>query len=217
MTKISNRLKAIVKFVEKKDKIVDVGCDHGLLSIYLKENNLVSSIIASDINQNALNSAINNIKKRNLEIKTILSDGLSNIDMRLVNTVVISGMGTSTILHILEDDKKIKKINKMIIQSNNDHFILRKSLNIKGYYLVDEEYTFDKGKWYVTCYFLKDDKKNTDIELKYGYLNDDGYCRYLIEVEKKIFKKIPWTSFKDKINEYLKIRNLKKAISSVKR
>ncbi|MBQ2027700.1 MAG: hypothetical protein II214_07365 [Alistipes sp.] len=28
-----------------------------------------------------------------------------NIDMRLVNTVVISGMGTSTILHILEDDK----------------------------------------------------------------------------------------------------------------
>ena len=41
MTKISNRLKSIVKFVEKKDSVVDVGCDHGLLSIYLVENELV--------------------------------------------------------------------------------------------------------------------------------------------------------------------------------
>lgn len=217
MTKISNRLKAIVKFVEKKDKIVDVGCDHGLLSIYLIENNLVNSIIASDINQNALNSAINNIKKRNLDIKTVLSDGLVDIDTNKINTVVISGMGTSTILHILNDDKKLKKINKLILQSNNDHSILRKELNNKGYYLIDEENTFDKGKWYVTCCFVKQDKQNTDTEIKYGYLKNEQYNQYLVDYEKKIFKKIPWTSFKAKFNEYLKFRDLKKTISNIKR
>lgn len=217
MTKISNRLKAIVKFVEKKDKIVDVGCDHGLLSIYLIENNLVNSIIASDINQNALNSAINNIKKRNLDIKTVLSDGLVDIDTNKINTVVISGMGTSTILHILNDDKKLKKINKLILQSNNDHSILRKELNNKGYYLIDEENTFDKGKWYVTCCFVKQDKQNTDTEIKYGYLKNEQYNQYLVDYEKKIFKKIPWTSFKAKFNEYLKLRDLKKTISNIKR
>ena len=70
MNKLSDRLKAIVKFVDKKDNIVDVGCDHGYLSIYLIENKLVNKVIASDINQNALNSAINNIKKSKLNIET---------------------------------------------------------------------------------------------------------------------------------------------------
>lgn len=217
MTKISNRLKAIVKFVDKKDKIVDVGCDHGLLSIYLVENKLVNSVVASDINQNALNSAINNIKIRNLNIETILSDGLVNIDMSKINTVVISGMGTSTVLHILNDDKKIKNVKKLIIQSNNDHSILRRELNNKGYYLVDEENTFDKGKWYVTCCFVKQDKCNTTDEIKYGLLKNDKYIEYLIDYEKKIFKKIPWTSFKAKVNEYFKLRDLKKTISNYRK
>ena len=68
MNKLSNRLNAIAQFVDKKDSVVDVGCDHGYLSIYLKEVIKVKKIIASDINQNALNSAINNIKKCNLNI-----------------------------------------------------------------------------------------------------------------------------------------------------
>ena len=47
MNKLSNRLKAIVKFVDKKDSIVDVGCDHGYLSIYLIENKLVKKAVKS--------------------------------------------------------------------------------------------------------------------------------------------------------------------------
>ena len=213
MTKISNRLKAIVKFVEKKDKIVDVGCDHGLLSIYLIENKLVSKVIASDINQNALNSAINNIQKRNLKIETVLSDGIRDVNIKGINTLVISGMGTNTILHILSDDKKIQNINKLILQSNNDHELLRKELNNKGYYLENEEYTFDKGKWYVTCNFIKDEKRNTREEIKYGFLNNNEYMDYLLNTEKTIFKRIPWTSIKAKFNAYKKINDLKKAIS----
>ena len=54
MNKLSNRLNAIAQFVDKKDSVVDVGCDHGYLSIYLKEVVKVKKIIASDINQNAL-------------------------------------------------------------------------------------------------------------------------------------------------------------------
>ncbi|HAB65802.1 MAG TPA: SAM-dependent methyltransferase, partial [Firmicutes bacterium] len=119
MTKISKRLLAITSFIEKKDKAADIGCDHGLLSIYLKENNLIKNIIASDINQNALNNAIKNIEAKKLKIKTILSDGIKNINTDNLNTLIISGMGTSTILHILTIPTKLKNINKIIIQSNN--------------------------------------------------------------------------------------------------
>ena len=82
MNKLSNRLKAIVKFVDKKDSVVDVGCDHGLLSIYLVENKLCKKVIASDVNQNALNSAIKNINNRKLEIETVLSDGIDNVNLK---------------------------------------------------------------------------------------------------------------------------------------
>ena len=212
MTRISKRLKSLVQFVDKNDNIVDVGCDHGLLSIYLVENNLCKKVIASDVNQNALNSAINNIKSRNLNIKTVLSDGIDNVDLNDINTLVISGMGTSTILHILKDDKKLKKVKKLILQSNNDHDILREKLNNKGYYLSDEMVIFDKGKWYVTMLFIKSNKKNDGSTLKYGFLNNKEYNDYLINYRKMIFKKIPLFSVNAKFKAFKELLELKKAI-----
>lgn len=212
MTRISKRLKAITSYVAKDDKVVDVGCDHGLLSIYLIENNLVSKVIASDVNENALKNAISNIEKRNLHIKTVLSDGIEKIDLKDINTLIISGMGTSTILHILHDNKKLKKINKLIIQANNDYYILRKNLNEKGYYLKEESYTYDKNKWYVTSLFVKSDNKNTIDVLKYGFLNNEDYNDYLLKKNYEILKKIPFSSFKAKFNRFKEIRNIKKAI-----
>jgi len=216
VNKLSNRLKAIVKFVDKKDSIVDVGCDHGYLSIYLIENKLVKKVIASDINQNALNSAINNIKKSNLDIETVLSDGICDVNLKGINTLVISGMGTSTILHILSDSSKLKSINKLLLQSNNDHEILRRNLNSIGYYLEDESYTYDKGKWYVTCKLIKSNEKNTEDVIKYGLLNNYEYNEYLLKYEDNIIKKIPWTSFRAKIKAILKYKELKKTISKKK-
>ena len=212
MTKLSKRLNALALFVSKDDSVVDVGCDHGYLSIYLKENKLVKNVIASDINKNALNNAINNINKKKLNIKTILSDGLENINLKNINTLIISGMGTNTILHILSDNTKLNKINKLIIQSNNDYDILRKELNNKGYYLDKEEYTFDKNKWYVTCLFIKSDKKNTKEEIDYGYLNNKDYNEYLLEKEKQIYKKIPFTQIKIKLLKLKKIVKLNKIV-----
>ena len=216
MTKISERLKAIASFIEKKDCLVDVGCDHGLLSIYLVENNLAERVVASDINLNALNNAIDNIKKRNLKIDTILSDGINDVDMDGINTLVISGMGTSTILHVLSDDKKIKDVKKIIIQSNNDYELLRRKMNIKGFYLDDEVYTYERKKWYITCCFVKNDKKNTVKEIKYGFLNNNRYNNYLLDKEIKIFKKIPWSSFKVKFCKLFSIIKLKKTIYNKK-
>lgn len=215
MTKLSKRLNALALFVSKDDSVVDVGCDHGYLSIYLKENKLVKNVIASDINKNALNNAINNINKKKLNIKTILSDGLENINLKNINTLIISGMGTNTILHILSDNTKLNKINKLIIQSNNDYDILRKELNNKGYYLDKEEYTFDKNKWYVTCLFIKSDKKNTKEEIDYGYLNNKDYNEYLLKKEKQIYKKIPFTQIALKIKKKYKLNKLKRYMLKV--
>lgn len=213
MSKLSKRLESLALLVDKKDSIVDVGCDHGLLSIYLVENKLCKKVIASDVNQNALNSAIKNISLRKLDIETVLSDGIDSVNLKGINTLIISGMGTGTILHILKDDSKLTKINKLILQSNNDHSLLRKELNRKGYFLEKEVVLKDKGKWYVTMLFVKSDNRNTDKEIEYGFLNNSEYNEYLLNYYKKILKKIPLLSFKAKYNTYKIYIKLKKAIS----
>ena len=181
---------AITKYVDINDSLVDIGCDHGLLSIYLIEKNICQKVIASDINPNALQNAKNNIADRKLEIPTILSDGLSNIDVNGINTLIISGMGTKTIIHILNPNK-INNINKIILQSNNDYYLLRKELNEIGYYLEKEEETFEKDKWYITMLFQKSEKKNSPNILKYGYLNNKLYIDFLLKKDNEILKKVP--------------------------
>jgi len=211
VTNISKRLKSVVSFIDKDDSVVDVGCDHGLLSIYLVENKLVKEVIASDINQNALNSAIANIKARELEIPCVLSDGINDVSLDSVNTLVISGMGTSTIIHILSDKNKLKKIRKIITQSNNNHYELRSFMNEIGYYLKNENYTYDKGKWYVTSAFIKSGEKNEEMVLKYGLLNNEEYNDYLVSKYREIIEKIPTTSEdRDKLEKDLK--EIEKAI-----
>lgn len=197
---ISLKLKAIAFFIDKKDKVVDVGCDHAYLDIYLAKNNLCKNIIASDINENALNNAKKNIARYNLtkKIKCILSDGINEINTKDINTVVIAGMGTKTIKHIISNKEKFKNIEKIIISSNNDHYLLRKFMNKNHYYLEDEKIVFDKNHYYVISKYKHGKQKLNNKELMFGKykLENKNYYEYLFKENKKILEKIPFTKFK---------------------
>ena len=67
MIKLSKRLEAISSLVPINSNVIDIGCDHALLDIYLYQHKISKKIIASDINVNALNNAKENIKKNKLE------------------------------------------------------------------------------------------------------------------------------------------------------
>ena len=55
-----NRIEAIYSLIDLKDKVVDVGCDQAKLSIMLAKRNQPS--IASDISENVINKAKNDIR-----------------------------------------------------------------------------------------------------------------------------------------------------------
>ena len=138
MIKISERLKSISEFIEDNTNILDIGCDHGLLDIYLMQNKNNINITATEINKEALNNAIKNFKKNKLDnkIKTIHTNGLDNIDTTNINTIIIAGMGSHTIVGILyKNIKKLKNIDNLILQSNNDIDFLRKKITKIGYYI----------------------------------------------------------------------------------
>ena len=72
--------------------------------------------------------------------------------MPLNYTAVICGMGTATILSILNTDK-LCKIDKLIIQSNNDLYNLRKKICKKGFNIINEVIVKERGIYYIIIKF----------------------------------------------------------------
>ena len=184
MNKLSKRLEVVSTFIEDNSKIIDIGCDHGLLSIYLAGIYKNIKIIASDVNKNALSSAINNIKKYNLEdrIETRLGPGLDVVSPDEIDTVVISGMGSNTIVGILKYSKdKLVNVNNIVVQSNTDLYFLRKNISSIGYYIEDEILVEDKNIIYTVIKFTKGKKRYNYKELYLGPI--------LLEKNDSLFKK----------------------------
>ena len=206
----SKRLLAIASFIEKNDSVLDLGCDHGYLAIYLKKNNLCKNVIASDISSNALDIAKNNIKKYQVDIKTYLSDGLNNIK-DFYDTIVIAGMGTHSIIKILNDKELPPKI---ILASNNDYPLLRKFMNSSGYYLEKELVVLEKDKYYIVMLYIIKEKKLKKTEILFGKNNNIEYYQYLYDKNLSILKR---TSLAKKIQLYYENIILKKLIRSIEK
>ena len=213
--KLSLRLKSIANLVDSSDVVADIGCDHAYLDIYLVISNIVPKTLACDINKNALDMGINNIKKYGLEdkIATKLCDGITGIS-KDINTLIISGMGTSTIIKILSNDN-VKNINKVITQSNNDYYELRKYMVNNGFYISYEESILDKDKYYINMVFLRGNKNYSSKELRFGTMmfNKD-YYEHLVNKYKYIYSHIPKRKLIKRLTLKLDIKYLEKYINN---
>ena len=223
MIKLSSRLKKIAKYVDDFSNIVDIGCDHGLLDIYLVQTNKNIKVMASDVNENALNNAINNIKKYNLDSKitTILSNGLDNIDTTNIDTIIIAGMGSHTAVSILKNNlKKLKTIKKIIIQSNNDLDFLREQVTKIGYYITKEELVKDSKIIYTIIEFKKGFRLYNKKQLYFGpfllkeknSLFKEKYLKELKKIE-QFYHHIPAKHYHHKLKTYFKLKMLKNILS----
>ena len=115
---LSDRLLVCAGFVAKGDRVADIGCDHGYLGIYLLTNGIASSVIAADINEGPLQSAMRNAHKFGVKqnMSFHLSDGVRDIP-RDFDTLVCAGMGGDTMVHILESAPWLKNEQyRMILQ-----------------------------------------------------------------------------------------------------
>ena len=183
----SLRLLAIASLIDKGSSVLDVGTDHAYLPIILSQNKKCKSIIASDVSSNALKIAKDNLKKYHIDdVKLILSNGLDSINEEY-DTIVLAGMGTSTIIKILEN-KKLP--NTLIISSNNDLYKLRNFMNKIKYKIKEEIVILEKNKYYDIIKYQKGNEKLSYFKKIYGKSNDKKYYKYLLTNEKNIFKKV---------------------------
>ena len=193
---ISKRLNVIASLVDS-NRIIDIGCDHALLDIYLTNKGI--NCVAIDNKETVLDKARENIKKNNLldKIKIICSNGLENYNVLGNENVIIAGMGTNTILNILQN-KKFNKINTLIIQSNNNLYELRKKICKLGYYIDKEIVIFDK-KYYNIIRFKRGFKKYSYFDYYFGLDINYEYKKYINNKIYKTYKNIPFKNIVKKI------------------
>lgn len=204
------RLKTIASMIEKNSEVIDVGCDHALLDIYLTLYN-DNKCLATDISEGAIKQARRNLYRYGLtnQIKLQTCDGLSDIKDIKNKIIVLSGMGTETILKIL-DDERIYEAKSIIISTQTEIKLLRRRMMLKKFKIVEEKVALENYKFYVVIKFQKGCKRYTARELYLGPLliNDKSYevFRYyesLLYENRDIIKKIP-NKYIQKKQAYLK-------------
>ena len=145
---LSSRLLACAGFIKKGSRVADIGCDHGYLSLYLLQQGIASSVIASDINEGPLDSALRNAEKFGFreQISFYLSDGARNIP-RDFDAMVCAGMGADTIISILEHAPWLRNAGyTLILQCQSKRPELRQWLYDAGY-RIDRETLAKDGKF----------------------------------------------------------------------
>lgn len=168
--KLNDRLLMVSSLVDEEKKIIDVGCDHAYLSIYLVQNKKPLKIIASDINEGPLLHARKNIKKYHVEnnIKIKLGNGIEPIEED-INTIIISGMGGLNMIGILKYyPHKYKNVDTIILSPNNYTNMVRKEICKLGFYIDDEKLVKEKNIIYPVIRFRRGKKKYKQIEYIYG-------------------------------------------------
>lgn len=175
MIKLSNRLQACASLVKPNSRLVDVGCDHGYIPVYLVTNDIIPSAVACDINAGPLSSCMGLVNQYDLgdRIKCVLSDGLQNVDGDDIDDILVAGMGGELIADILQKCLYVKE--KHIILNPMTHpEIARKWLYDNGFE-INRDIIVSDGRHHYSIFDARYTGvaiERTDIDYYLGNIQD---------------------------------------------
>lgn len=167
IVELSGRMQAVAKMVTKGNRVCDVGCDHGYISIYLVQSGIAPGILAMDVNKGPLAKAREHIAKFGAEdyISLRLSDGLSACRTGEADSLICAGMGGRLLIGILEKEpEKTAGFKELILQPQSEIPMVRKFLREKGYTIIQEDMVLEDGKFYSIMKAAADCKKDKEYK-----------------------------------------------------
>ncbi len=198
--KLSKRLDCVASLVEDNKSIIDIGCDHALLSIFIALNKNPNKVIASDNKEGPLVGARENVNRYqvNDKVKIKLGNGVDPIEED-IDTIIISGMGGMNIVGILKYKITLfKNVDTIILSPNTDSSFVRKEICKLGFYIEKEKLVKDGKIIYPVIRFKRGKKKYKKIEYILGPIllkeKEKLFIEYLIkekETKEKILSILP--------------------------
>lgn len=138
---ISPRLLACASFVRPGERVADVGCDHGYLSIYLLKNGIASRVYASDVSPQPLQKAKLNAQKHEVSqnLSLHLCDGVRGLP-REFDVLILAGMGAETMEAIIGGGPWLRDPGyRLVLQCQSSQNELRRFLWQNGWRIAREE------------------------------------------------------------------------------
>lgn len=151
----NTRLELIYNMIANENKqfncFGDVGTDHAHLPIYLLQQGVCRTAIASDVNVLPLKRAEKNVRKAGYadKITLLLCDGLAKYNVAC-DVVCIAGLSGTTIISIIKDylTRKWQKEPIFLLQPNTSICDLRRFLSDNGFFFKEEKVCIDKKHEY---------------------------------------------------------------------
>ena len=150
--KLSKRMQTVADMATGAKRVVDIGCDHAFVSIYLKQSGLTQNVIAMDVKEGPLDIARKNINDYGLSdyIEVRSSDGFDALMPGEADVAIIAGMGGLLMIDILTRGRVHTENGiELVLQPQSDIDKVRAYLRSIGYKIVDECMLLEDGKYYM--------------------------------------------------------------------
>lgn len=148
---LSKRLQTLADMVTPGNRVADIGCDHGFVSIYLYEHHIAPKVYAMDVRKGPLCRAQEHIAAHGLTdyIETRLSDGLTALKADEADALICAGMGGRLMARILlEGLTKAGKMRELILQPQSEFSCFRQFLQEHRLVIAEERLVKEDGKFY---------------------------------------------------------------------
>lgn len=192
---LSQRLKALADMVTPGNRVADVGCDHGFLSVYLVQKGISPRVLAMDVRKGPLSRAKEHVAAYELGdyIETRLSDGLTAYHAGEADTLVCAGMGGRLMQKILSAcGDKTRSFRELILQPQSELCEFRRFLRESGYEVLQENILCEEGKYYflmkVSCKPQPSVDIQTEAECELTQRLYDKYGETLLKAKHPVLK-----------------------------
>lgn len=185
---LSRRLQMLADMVTPGNRVADVGCDHGFLSVFLAQRRISPHVFAMDVRRGPLAAAEGHVEECRLGayIETRLSDGLENLAVGEADTLVCAGMGGRLMQRILtEGMDKARDLKELILQPQSELGEFRRFLHREGFRIVGEDAVCEEGKYYFAMKAVWN-ARNPEAEGRREYPGEDA--RRDRAMEEKLFE-----------------------------
>ena len=183
---LDKRLLSCADYVRVGAVLADIGTDHGYLPLFLLREGRIQRAYLCDVNEGPLSSAKRNASADGLidKCEFILTDGAAALSGKGITDYTICGMGGELIARIIGDAAHLKVVGtRLILQPMTKQESLRKYLTSSGFSILDEKFSFDSGKYYVT------------LLAEYT-----GECREMSDTEAELGIDVPHTTDREALN-----------------
>lgn len=170
---MDQRLASVFGMIRPGRGVIDVGTDHGYLSVRLACEGYPGHILASDLREGPLAAARRSAAQAGVSdrIRFLLSDGLDACPPDEVDTIVIAGMGGDTICGILDRAEWcLDPAYRLILQPMSKAEVLRYWLCNNGFCIEEERLVEDGDTIYqiLAAVFINQNETLSDAELWLG-------------------------------------------------